>query len=109
MNPTEEANVASVSTEIRLIRRTLDAVNGVSAVNRQLPAARSAMTLIDSTTLMDQSNRITDQAFIILELQRLAYHDQDSGGVQDVAEWCVAQWLRILQRSPESVETLSGV
>lgn len=112
MDLADEANVASVSSLVQQVQRILNATNGsgdgLIAINRQLPTARSAMILLDATTFMDQSDRIAEQSFIISELQRLAYHDQDSGGVQDIAEWCVAQWLRILQHSPESIETLQG-
>lgn len=108
MDPTEEVNVASATREIRHIQRVLDSADDLIAVDRQLPRARSVMTILDTTTLMDQPDRITDQSFIVTALQRFAYHDQDSGGVQDIAEWCVAQWLRILQHSPESVEALQG-
>jgi hypothetical protein len=109
MDPTEEANVNSALREIRHIQRVLDSTNGLIAVNEQLSTARSAITLLDTTTFMDQPDRIRDQSLIITALQRLAYHNQDNGGVQDVAEWCVAQWLRILQHSYEIVEALQGV
>lgn len=109
MDSAEEASVESAINEIRLIQRVLNSVNGFTAVNQQLPTAQSAMTLVDATTLMDQPDRITDQTLIISELQRLAYQDQDAGGVQDVAEWCVAQWLHILQHSPDCLEALQGL
>jgi hypothetical protein len=109
MDPTEEAKVTSALRDIRHIHRALDSTNGLIAVSQQLSMARSAIALLDTTTLMDQPNRIRDQSMIITALQRLAYHNQDNGGIQDVAEWCVAQWLRILQHSYEIVEALQGV
>lgn len=108
MDATEEATVITAVHEIRLIQRVLDAVNGDVGVTERLSAARSVITILNTTTLMDQPDRIADQSFIISELQRLAYHDQDAGGVQDIAEWCVAQWLRILQSSTECIEALQG-
>lgn len=108
MDAAEEATVNLALDEIRLIQRVLDVVNGLGGVDRKLSTARSTITLVDTTSLMDQPERIEDQSFIISELQRLAYHDQDTGGVQDIAEWCVAQWLRILQHSSECVEALQG-
>jgi hypothetical protein len=108
MDAAEEATVNLVLDEIRLIQPVLDVGNGHGGVGGKISTARSTIALVDTTSLMDQPERIEDQSFIISELQRLAYHDQDTGGVQDIAEWCVAQWLRILQRSSECVEALQG-
>jgi hypothetical protein len=108
MDAAEEATVTTALSEIRQIQRVLDAVNGLRGVSERLSSARSTMTILDTTTLMDQPDRIADQSFIISELQRLAYHDQDTGSVQDIAEWCVAQWLRILQHNAECIEALQG-
>jgi hypothetical protein len=106
MNTVEEQKIAAVRAELWRIQNAID-----SAANdweRQIGAARSVINLVDSTSLMQQADRADNQIFIISRLQRFAYHDVDSGGVRDIAEWCVTQWLGILQRDPESVEALSG-
>ena len=71
MDPTEEVNIASVTRDIRQLRRRDDgAVGEDTALNRQLSAARTAMNLTDTTAFMDQPSRISDQMFIVSELQR---------------------------------------
>ena len=108
MSGDEEATIDLALDEIRLIKRALDVVSGLGDVARNLSMARSTIARVDTTSLMDQPKRIKDQSFIVSELQRLAYHDQDAGGVHDIAGWCVVQWLRILQHSSECIEALQG-
>ncbi|RMZ14824.1 hypothetical protein D0862_01891 [Hortaea werneckii] len=45
------------------------------------------MAHIDATTLMQQPERTTEQAWIIAGLQRLAFADQDNSSVNDIAVW----------------------
>ncbi|KAI9741109.1 MAG: hypothetical protein M1834_002822 [Cirrosporium novae-zelandiae] len=71
--------------------------------------ARSLTSSIDRTDFMTTPNRVREQTWIISTLQHLAYQEPDEGGVRDIAEWCVAQWLQVLQNNPEDVETLQGL
>lgn len=73
-----------------------------------LAMAREVMRIINSTTLMARPGRVEEQVWLIKGLQRLAYHDVDTGGIRDVADWCLIQWLRVLKNHPENVETLRG-
>ena len=106
MNATEQQRIASAKQELRRIQAAVDAAS--NDWERHISAARAVITSVDSTRLMEQQNRAQDQIFIISALQKIAYHDADSGGVQDIADWCVTQWLAILQYDPESVEALKG-
>jgi hypothetical protein len=71
--------------------------------------ARSAINTLDHTLFMSDPTRIDDQVWLITALQRLAYYDPDSGGFRDVAEWCVTQWLKIVQSHPENLSALQGL
>ena len=107
MNAVEEQRIATAKAELRRIQ---DAVNANSNDwERHLTAARSIIISVDSTSLMQRTTRADDQEWIISTLQRLAYYDPDSGGVQDIAQWCVSQWLRLLQYDAESVAALQGM
>ena len=106
MNTVEEQKIAAVRAELWRIQNAIDSTE--NDWERQISAARSVINLVDSTSLMHQADQADNQISIISGLQRFAYYDVDSGGVQDIAEWCVTQWLRILQHDPESVEALSG-
>ena len=106
MNATEQQRIASAKQEVRRIQAAVNAAS--NDWERHISAARAVIASVDSTRLMQQQNRAQDQIFILSALQKLAYYDADSGGVQDIADWCVTQWLAILQYDPESVEALQG-
>ncbi|KKY15478.1 hypothetical protein UCRPC4_g06345 [Phaeomoniella chlamydospora] len=50
-----------------------------------------------------------EQIWLLDVLQRLAYFDADTGGAQDIAQWCVSRWLQIIQRDPNQVGALRGL
>ena len=76
---------------------------------RIISSARSLLRRLNVDAVMQSQRRIPDQAFAIATLQRIAYHDADAGGVQDIAEWCLSQWLRILQNDAQNVDALRGL
>lgn len=76
--------------------------------DRHISSARSVMATIDFTPFMYDANRADEQAWLVAGLQRLAYYEPDAGGVADIAEWCVSQWLKILQHHPEHILALQG-
>jgi hypothetical protein len=95
---------------ISVIRRIEEATSPCpSSWDQHIAAARSVIQTVDATSLMQQSTQTADKIIIISHLQNLAYYDPDSGGIQDIAEWCVTQWLRLLQYDSESVEALEGM
>ena len=106
MEPFEEQQIILIKTELRRIETAIETAS--NDWDRHLAAARAVISSIDNTRLILQRNRADDQVFIISRLQRLAYYDADSGGVQDIADWCVTQWLSLLHVDPGSVEALRG-
>ena len=73
-----------------------------------VPSARSAITALDHLKFFRDPARFAEQVWIIQGLQDFAYHDADSGCINDIAEYCQTSWLRILRNYPENVETLTG-
>ena len=74
-----------------------------------LSLAQSITASLDRTPFMESQDRAEDQVWMIEGLQRLAYHDADSGGVQSLADWCQRQWLRILEHDPSRSKVLEGM
>ncbi len=107
MSANEAQRIAAITAEVQRIDSAVEAAS--NDWDREISAARTVITLVDSTSLMQRVDRTDDQTFIIATLQRLAYYDADSGGIQDIANWCVTQWLGLLQRDNENVEALTGV
>lgn len=70
--------------------------------------ARQLMTVSDATNLMDDRNSLERQISVVQTLQNLAYYDADTGGISDMADWCLRSWLRILAHHPQEVRVLSG-
>lgn len=107
MDASEELRITYAITELRRIQHAI--ANHAVDWTQHTAAARSVISSVNSTSLMQQPDRAGDQQFIISGLQKLAYYEPDSGGVQDIAEWCVTQWLRLLQHNGENVDALEGL
>ena len=71
--------------------------------------ATSLISLFDQTSFMSNPGQTDAQVWAITALQRLAYQDHDSGGIETIAEWCVIQWLKVLQNQPQNKVVLRGV
>jgi hypothetical protein len=75
---------------------------------QRLEIARTAIATFDSTGFIQMPNRASDRTFVVAALQGLAYHDEERVGVADIAEWCMNQWLFLLQRNNEDLNALRG-
>lgn len=109
--------VAKVMNEEQRITVCKTSLNQIYAMLRSSPQdwrnyinlARTIITHLDSTTFMQQGNRTQEQVWMIAGLQRLAFAEPDSGGVNDIAAWCSRQWLVIYQREPHNLAALRGI
>lgn len=112
-DPFVAMNDTTGSERLATIIRVLQSIGPASGVSRNLveqhiTLARSAIRSLDQQSLLQRVARLDDQIHIITRLQDLAYYDPDSGGVPDIAQWCVRQWLRLLQQHAEHVDVLRG-
>jgi hypothetical protein len=107
MNADEEQHITSAKAELRRIQNNVQ--TGGNNWDGHISAARDIIASVNSTSLMQRADRTADQTLITSGLQNLAYHDADLGGVQDIADWCVTQWLSMVQRDPENVDALQGM
>ncbi|QIW95867.1 hypothetical protein AMS68_001385 [Peltaster fructicola] len=71
--------------------------------------ARSVIAHLDSTGYMQQADQVTEQAYIVNALQRIAFADADNGALTDIDTWAARQWLQILQRDARNVIALRGM
>lgn len=99
---------------IEQVKAVVNQLNGVMSSaphdwETYLPSARSAMSALDHLRFFRDTQRYTEQVWILHGLQDFAFHDPDAGAIRDVAEWCQAAWLRILRNYPDDVETLTGM
>jgi hypothetical protein len=98
-----------LATVIRELQRfDPDLGSSGNQLGQQITLARSIIRFLDETFLLQRAARLSDQVFIISRLQDLAYHEPDSGAIADIANWCVRQWLRLLQQHTEDVGVMQG-
>jgi hypothetical protein len=106
-NSSDSQRLATILRELG--RLTIDTGQGTNHFDEQIAVARSIIRFLDQTSLLERAASLNDQVYIASRLQRLAYYEPDSGGIRDIAQWCLSQWLRMLQRYSESVEVLQGL
>ncbi|KAJ9195732.1 hypothetical protein DTO166G4_178 [Paecilomyces variotii] len=103
----EEDRLDHLRTEVENISRTLGAQHGVGSTRDELlHSARRIVAFIDSMHISQEPRIERKQLELIEALQNLAYYDADSGGVKDLAEWCMQKWLTVLEEDPENWQAL---
>ena len=106
-----EEDTESLVTSVKSFLTQVDSmlVEDADQWEDYLPAARSAIAVLDRIHFLDLRERLEEQRWIIQVFQDYAYHSPDEGCIQDIAEWCRTSWLRILRDHPDDVEALIGV
>ncbi|KAM3419854.1 hypothetical protein BST61_g3183 [Cercospora zeina] len=74
-----------------------------------IPLARTIIAHLNATSLMQQTERLQERAWIIAGLQKLACTDPDSAEIPDVAAWCTHQWAKVQQSQPNNTAALRGL
>jgi hypothetical protein len=106
LNMVHETQIEGAVLEVRRIA-DLDSSPHLPWEQR-LEIARMTIATFDSTGFVQMPNRTTDRTFVVAALQGLAYHDEEGDGVADIAQWCMDQWLFLLQRNNEDLNALRG-
>lgn len=102
----EETLISNSLSEARRIHLAL--IHEIGGHPEHIQAARGVIEQIERTSFFGRLGRAQDQITLVDTLQRIAYHETDSIGVQDIAQWCVRRWLQMLQTDPDNLETLRG-
>ena len=74
-----------------------------------LASARSAIAALDRLRFFRETQRFAEQVWILHGLQEYAFHDSESGCIQDIAVWAEAAWSRVLRNYHENEEVLTGM
>ncbi|KAF2221739.1 hypothetical protein BDZ85DRAFT_313954 [Elsinoe ampelina] len=107
--PPTDAAQGITSTINEAFQIASEVATGVSTWSQHVPFAIRAVRMFSSSTHF-QSRRSSDEQIDTTEtLQNIAYHDPESGGIQEIAQWCLDQWLRLLQQDTDNVKILSNV
>lgn len=95
----------TLMSTVELIAATLD--TAPDSWRAHLQSIQNITAVLEfSDTHPDQSRRQW-QLPLITVFQRVAYADADSGGVPDIANWCLKQMVTLLQIYPEDIELLT--
>ncbi|KAF1999383.1 hypothetical protein P154DRAFT_546361 [Amniculicola lignicola CBS 123094] len=103
----DEGMLSDLMAMVAMINTALDASS--ESWRDQLHAARSITAFLELFDTTPNDERRKWQLSVIDTFQRLAYADADSGGVQDIGNWCLRQSLSLLQTYPENVDLLKLV
>lgn len=96
-----------VSTCLAIVGRIQAALENRQAERSSyLTAARSVLSSVDQSSFLGLPSDSEDRRWIIEVLQRLAFHEADVGPVSDIADWCLRQWLSLLQDDANSTAVL---
>lgn len=111
-NSNDFQHLATIVRELR--RFGPDMGSAGHQLNEYVTLARSIIRLLDQAPhnqrpLIQRAAGLDVQVFIVSKLQDLAYYEPDMGAIGDIADWCVRQWLRLLQDYPEDVGVLQGL
>lgn len=106
MTSVEEHRIAVCTAGVGRIYAMLQ--DSSSEWRNYLNLARSVTRALDQTGFMLDPTRRDEQAWVVESIQELAYVDADSGGDYELAEWCQAQWLTLLQQDPNQLRALRG-
>lgn len=96
------------AADVDLLLGTVAMCSSNGGEDRNVYRARQLMAAVDQSDLFDEDDSLERQVDILQTLQDLAYRDADSGGISDMAEWCLRGWLRVLEHHPEEVRVLTG-
>ncbi|KAI1626058.1 hypothetical protein EDD37DRAFT_329510 [Exophiala viscosa] len=100
---------SQIDGAIRDVRRISDSTSTDLSWEQRILIGRAAIGTFEATGFMRLPNHRDDRIFVVNSLQRLAYHEADGNSVADIAQWCMEQWLSLLQRSSEDLDALRGV
>lgn len=98
-----------LATIIRMLQRLDPPGSSSNQLAQQITLARSIIRALDQASLLQRVGRLEEQVHIISRLQDLAYYEPDSGGISDIAQWCMRHWLRLLQEPVEHVGVFQGL
>lgn len=72
-------------------------------------AVQTSISYINRSQIMYDSRRVEERVWFLNEVHLFAYMDPDSGGIQEITEWCEDEWNRILIDDARNVAAMTGM
>lgn len=101
----DEQTIASLISTADLISATLDTNPG--AWRDRLQIIRDITASLEILDNVPDQTRKQWQLPLVTAFQRVAFADADSGGVPDIANWCLRQELTLLSLYPDDVDLIA--
>jgi hypothetical protein len=102
MDDTAILNLMSI---VALIARNLDI--RPDSWREQLPSVRYTTATLEILDTVPNQARKQWQLPLVSVFQRVAFGDADNGPVQDVADWCLRQGLKLMNLYPTDAEIMA--
>ncbi|KAH8800362.1 hypothetical protein F5884DRAFT_825037 [Xylogone sp. PMI_703] len=74
-----------------------------------LRLAHATISALDRLRFFRHPGCFDEQIWIVQGFQDYAFHEADSGAIQDIAQWCQRAWLSVLSNHPRNIECLTGL
>jgi hypothetical protein len=103
--PTDENTVNVLMSTVERIAATLDTAH--DSWRDHLQSIRNITAVLEFSDTHPDESRRQWQLPLVTVFQRVAYADADSGGVSDIANWCLKQAVTLLQIYPDDIELLT--
>ncbi|PGH14222.1 hypothetical protein AJ79_03195 [Helicocarpus griseus UAMH5409] len=105
----EEIRLRGLDAEAVRILGLLQASTSKQQIEHYVGQARRVVQTANAIPIVQHPARFQQHIKVTSSLQRVAYHDPDSGGVRDIAEWCLQRWLRLQQLQSDTWEVYKGL
>lgn len=107
VNHVEESQIEEAIRDVQRISDSTD--SDFETWEQRIVTGRTVIRTLGATGFMQQPNRRDQRIFVISSLQRLAYHEADGSSVDDIAQWCMEQWLSLLRTDAADLDALRGM
>jgi hypothetical protein len=103
----DSQNLAAVVRDVQTLGET-GSGSSTDRLDARVTMARSIIQYLDQSSLLQRVASLDDHLLIVSRLQVLAYDRPEIGCARDIADWCVRQWLLLLQQHSSNVDILQG-
>jgi hypothetical protein len=92
---------------ITTLDRSMDSVSEEEWA-QLLPVATAAIGVLEKSDYIGGDTRLRSKIRTLQKLHRIAFRDQDNGAVEEIANFCLEQWLALLADEPHNPQILKG-
>jgi hypothetical protein len=103
--PPEDNVVKAFMSTVQLIAASLDTAH--DRWRDHLQSIRDITAVLEFSDTHANESRMHWQLPLVTVFQRVAYAEPDSGGVSDIANWCLKQAVTLNEIYPDNIELLT--